>query len=267
LIWLCHSLVVHAPVGPKVAGSSVSQEDLRIGAQVRVCRQRARRRQIDVAMAAGVSPQLVSLLELGRLDRLSVRTVRSVAAAVGVDLAFVPRSRGAQLDAFVDEEHSAMVDQVVRRLRATGWDAMVEFSFNDYGDRGSVDVLAWHPGRRALLVVETKSRLADLGDTCRALDVKARVVPRLAAQARGWKADSVGVCLVLVESTRDRQAVARRKAIFEATFPARNVEIRRWLGCPSGPMRGLWFLPISNARGANRRPGPPERVRQRPAAQ
>lgn len=145
-----------------------------------------------------------------------------------------------------------MVDMVVRRLAAGDWETMVEFSFNDYGDRGSVDVLAWHAERRDLLVVETKSRLANLQETCRALDVKARVVPRLATQSRGWRPRVVGVVLVLQESTREQAAVVRRKAIFSTTFPARTLEIRHWLRRPEVPLRGLWFLRSANTSCAKR---------------
>jgi hypothetical protein len=194
---------------------------------------------------------------------MGVRTVRAIAAAVGLDLSFVPRGGGAQLDRLVDEEHSAIVNAVVTRLVAEGWETMVEFSFNDYGDRGSVDVLGWHAGRRALVIVETKSRLADLQDTCRSLDTKARVVPRLAAQARGWRPVSVGVLLVVPECSRERAAVARRSAIFTSAFPDRNLEIRVWLREPDRPLRGLWFLRNATAscaaKGSGSRGGSSER--------
>jgi transcriptional regulator with XRE-family HTH domain len=236
---------VQPPAKSRSGLSRVAQEDLRIGLAIRRSRERRGLRQLDVADEVGVTRQCVSLLERGHLDSLGVRTVRAVAAAVGIDLPFAPRG-GAQLDRLIDEEHSSVVDAVVARLAAEGWEAMVEFSFNDYGDRGSVDVLAWHAECRALLIVECKSRLADLQDTCRSLDVKARVVPRLAAQARGWRPAVVGVLLVLQESRRERAAVARRAAIFSSSFPARNLDIRAWLRRPDQPLRGLLFLQYAN---------------------
>jgi transcriptional regulator with XRE-family HTH domain len=247
-----HPFRVERHLRARPALSPVAQDDLRIGVAIRRCRERSGRRQKDIAGAVGVTRQCVSLLERGHVDSFSVRTVRAIAAAVGVDLPFAPRGRGAQLDQLVDEEHSEMVDDVVARLATEGWETMIEFSFNDYGDRGSVDVLAWQAEERALLVVETKSRLADLQQTCRSLDTKARVVPRLAAQTRGWRAASVGVLLVLQESSRERTAVARRAAIFSSSFPARNLEIRDWLRRPSRPLRGLWFLRMANTNCAKR---------------
>jgi DNA-binding XRE family transcriptional regulator len=226
---------------PSPAVSSVAREDIRIGLAIRRSRERTGRNQVQVALQAGVTRQCVSLLERGHADGLTVHTARAIAAAVGIDLPFAPRG-GAQLDQLIDEEHSAMVDAVVARLMHAGWETMVEFSFNDYGDRGSVDVLAWHAHRRTLLIVETKSRLANLQDTLRALDTKARIVPRLAGHSRGWRPNLVGVLLVVQESTREREAVARRGATFSAAFPDRNLAVRVWLRSPDRPLRGLWFL-------------------------
>jgi transcriptional regulator with XRE-family HTH domain len=242
--------------------SFVAQDDLRLGLAIRRSRERRRLRQLDIAEGAGVTRQCVSLLERGRVDLLTVHTVRAIAATVGIDLPFAVRGRGAQIDQLIDEEHSAMVNAVVVRLTQEGWETMIEFSFNDYGDRGSVDVLAWHARHQALLVIETKSRLADLQETCRALDIKARVVPRLVGVARGWRPAVVGVLLVVQESTREREAVARRAAIFDSSFPARMVEIRSWLREPSRPIRGLWFLRNANTNCVAHRSARPMRVRK-----
>jgi hypothetical protein len=71
-----------------------------------------------------------------------------------------------------------------------------EVSFNHYGDRGSCDLVALHPGAQALLVVEVKSRLGDVQDTLRRLDTKARLGPMLAEQL-GWpRPQLVGRALV-----------------------------------------------------------------------
>lgn len=100
--------------------------------------------------------------------------------------------RGAQIGRQIDWRHAALVEAVVELLAPLGWEPTVEYSFNHYGDRGSVDVLAWHPETRALLVVEVKSDLRNLQETLHALDVKRRVVPRLIqAEKAGGSASSV----------------------------------------------------------------------------
>ena len=62
---------------------------------------------------------------------------------------------------------------------------MPEVSFSVGGERGSVDVLAWHPGAGIALVVEVKSVVPDLQATLHGLDRKARIGPTL-ARDRGW---------------------------------------------------------------------------------
>lgn len=168
-------------------------DDLRVGAWVRIERRRAGLRQADLGARAGVSPSTVSRVENGLISELTMRATRAVAAAVGIQLPFAPRSmRGAQIGRQIDWRHAALVEAVVELLAPLGWEPTVEYSFNHYGDRGSVDVLAWHPETRALLVVEVKSDLRNLQETLHALDVKRRVVPRLIqAEKAGGSASSV----------------------------------------------------------------------------
>jgi hypothetical protein len=70
-----------------------------------------------------------------------------------------------------------------------GWQTVLEYTFQHFGERGSVDVLAWRPDVRALLLVEVKPDLDDLQDMLSALDRKARLVPRLIATERAWQAE------------------------------------------------------------------------------
>ncbi len=62
----------------------------------------------------------------------------------------------------------------------------MEFGFNHYGDRGSVDVLAWHSATRTLLIVEVKSILTDLQATFTSFAPRCAIVPMLARRDLGW---------------------------------------------------------------------------------
>jgi hypothetical protein len=142
-----------------------------------------------------------------------------------------------------------------------GWEPLVEYSFNHYGDRGSVDIVAWHPVLQVLLIIEVKSRIVDLQDLASSIDRKARVVPALLARERGWHAVAVGLILVIAETTTNRQLVRRHRATFAATFPAGTVDVRRWLRSPAGALRGIWFLrPTAQGTRMQGRGGP-RRVR------
>jgi hypothetical protein len=73
----------------------------------------------------------------------------AVAEALGATVEFVIRWDGEGLDRLLDEGHATLVDRVVAWLRAHGWEVAVEVSFARAGERGSIDILAWHPVRRA----------------------------------------------------------------------------------------------------------------------
>jgi transcriptional regulator with XRE-family HTH domain len=85
---------------------------------VRSERRRQRLRQTDIASRTGVSASTVSRVENGLLAGLSVRAVRAVAPAVGLQLPFAPRSvRGASIERQIDWRHAALVEAVVKRPR------------------------------------------------------------------------------------------------------------------------------------------------------
>lgn len=235
-------------------------EDSRFGAAVRAERRRRGLRQVDVASKAGVSQQTVSTLERGRLDELTLRTLRRICQTLELTVEHALRSHGPDPDRLLDARHAVLVQAVVRRLGPI-WTAIPEYSFNDYGDRGSVDVVAWHPVAKALLLVEVKSELHDLQAVLRSMDVKVRAVPRLVAREKGWPPQAVGSILVLPDESGGRRSVAKHGTIFDAALPARTVEVRRWVQWPTGGLRGIWFLADTPVRRANRNPGSPGRVR------
>jgi transcriptional regulator with XRE-family HTH domain len=237
-------------------------DDQQVGQWVRSERRRQQLRQADLAECAGVSRTTVSRVECGRLSELTISSARAVAGAVGIQLPFAPRSpRGTSIERQIDWRHAALVESTVRRLSALGWETTVEYSFNDYGDRGSIDVLGWHARARALLIVEVKSELRNVQETLHTLDIKCRVVPRLLRGERGWNAASVGVVVVLADLAVERRRVESHSSTFDSAFPARTVEVRRWMKSPGGPLRGIWFLAISRTAGAKHGPLGRERVR------
>jgi transcriptional regulator with XRE-family HTH domain len=79
---------------------------VRLGRQMRAIRLRSRLRQTDVARLAHVSRSAVSLIELGRAERLSVRVVESVVAGLGARLDARLLWHGPELDRLMDAAHS-----------------------------------------------------------------------------------------------------------------------------------------------------------------
>lgn len=224
-------------------------------------------RQADVAALAGVSQSTVSLVERGHLEGLTVASLRAVARAVDVRLPFEPRWRGADLPRLMDERHAVIVGCAVGELDRLGWQIRVEHSFNWRGERGSVDVLAWRPDCRALLIVEVKTQIVDVQELLSTLNRKRRVVPAVVTGDLDWRPSFVGCLVVLPEETRARAAIARHEAVFAAALPSRNVEVRRWLRAPAAPIAGILFLRYSSASSGRRAHGAVTRVRRACAGQ
>ncbi len=187
------------------------------------------------------------------MGRVPVDPLVAIVAALGGYLSVRILYQGEALDRLRDRRHAGLVDRMVQRLRADGWEAVTEASFNIYGERGSIDILAYHPSSRALLVIEVKTVVPDVGGMLTTLDRKVRLAPKI-AQERGWDVDLVGRILVLPEASTTRRRVLDHEATFRNAFPARTADVNRWLRSPSGTISGLMFLPTAPETGQRRAP-------------
>jgi transcriptional regulator with XRE-family HTH domain len=234
-------------------------DDARIGRSLRVLRLRRRLRQVDLASAADVSQGCVSLIERGHMSSLSIRTVRTVFAAVDAGFEGHVAWRGGDLDRVLDEGHARLVSSFAETLQRLAWVTYPEVTFSEYGERGSIDILALAPTHNFALVVEVKTQLTSVEATLRRLDVKTRLASRVVFERDGWRPSVVGCLLVIRDGTTSRRRVNRHGGAMTAALPARGSAVRTWLRHPTGPLRGLIFLPLTNPSSARlqRRPVPP----------
>ncbi|TAL06671.1 MAG: XRE family transcriptional regulator [Chloroflexota bacterium] len=233
--------------------------DLAFGARVRGVRVRLGMRQVDVATRSGLSTSTVSRIERGHLGSLTIDALRSVAKALEIRVDLVPRWRGGDLDRLVNANHSRLAQACIERLRAAGpWEVKPEVSFSIYGERGAIDLLAWHPQRRALLVIELKTAIIDVGELLATLDRKARLADQIGSRF-GWVADHVSVALVVADGRTNRRRVASHIDVFRSALPLDGRRLGGWLRRPTGRAAMLAFMPDSHARTL----GQPLAVRQR----
>lgn len=136
----------------------------------------------------------------------------------------------------------------------------------DLGERGSIDVFAFHPGTGALLVVEVKSVIADSQATLHGLDRKVRLAVDI-AKGKGWQPRHVSQLLVIAASASSRRRIARLATTYDAALPARGAAVRQWLAAPDRPIAGLLFVSSDSQNGARQRPTGRERVRRRKRGQ
>jgi transcriptional regulator with XRE-family HTH domain len=245
-------------------------QDVQLGRVVRALRRRRGWRQSDVAARAGVDRSTISLIERGQVRGLTVETLRRCIAPLAASAELGLRWRGPELDRLLDERHAGVQSAWKGRLDQWGWAAEAEASFNRYGERGRVDLLAWHPATGILLVVEVKTELVDLQDLLGRLDVKRRLAPWLARE-RDWpRPKRVATVLLLPDSSTARQVVRRLAPLF-APFDLRGraavAALRRPALLDATAATGLLiFSDLRPATGARVTSVARTRVRRRPGA-
>jgi transcriptional regulator with XRE-family HTH domain len=212
-----------------------------VGRVLRAIRESQGRTQGEVADAARVSQSALSRVERGMVGHITMSVLDRITSALDASLFVDVRYRGGMADRLLDRVHAALVDHVVAQLR-DGWEVIVEFTFNEFGERGSVDILAWHAGTRTLLIIEVKSRFTDLQAMLASFGRKVRLVPGIVARERGWRPVAVGRVLVASGTSANRAIVDEHAAIFRSAFPSRALEIRPWLRAPTGAISGVWFV-------------------------
>ena len=221
---------------------------------VRALRLHAGWTQTALGGRAGLSRHQVSRAERALLGGLTLGTLDLMATALGATLHVQMRSRGEALDRLLDAQHARIQQEVAAMLVGFGWLVQAEVSFNHFGDRGRVDLIAFHPRYGVLVVTEVKSGIGDLQDTFGRLDVKARLGEQIARDL-GWTGVTcVVAALVIGNSRAARRAVAEHAALF-AQFATRGRQAVAWLRKPATPPPSglLWFLSRPDARQARTR--------------
>ena len=140
----------------------------------------------------------------------------------------------------MNSKHSQLHESLARWFgdELPDWVLRPEVSFAVYGERGVIDILAWHPGRRALLVIELKTDIADVNELVGGVDRKRRLATGI-ARTIGWEPESVSVWVVVAAGRTNRARIAAHGTMLRAAFPMDGRSIRSWLGDPKGPVAAL----------------------------
>jgi len=225
---------------------------VRFGLSIRALHRRRGWTQAQLGERGGLSRSSISRVERGEADRLSVRSLTRITDTLGARMQLRVLWQGEELDRLLDGEHARLVEAIVRRLVAGGWGAFPEVTFRHGPERGSIDVLAWHPAARQILVVEVKSVVPDIQATLSGLDRKVRLAPTI-ARDRGWPTGPVSRLLVLPENRTARRRLTAFAATFDRALPTRNVLVRKWIAEPNGSLAGVLFLSAVTQAGARHR--------------
>jgi len=216
----------------------------RFGASVRAVRVALGLSQRALAGRIGRSQPYVSLVERGRIAGLSIAEAEAICRALGATfvlgieapvLVAGPRQR--------DAAHARCVAYVARRLIRHGWMVRREVIIGMPGRPGWIDILAYNPVSRVLLVIEVKTELADLGGLERQLSWYSKEA-RLACRNLDWVPSRVvAAALVLATAANDDRIRANAESLRQV-FPTRWRELMPVIrgDQPSGAGWGLALI-------------------------
>lgn len=240
-----------------------TMNDVAIGRAVRLLRHRIGARQADIGKRAHVSQDEVSLVERGQLERVSLLRLRNIVAALDAELLMYVRWRGGDLDRLLDERHAWLSGMAADEIGREGWTVLPEVTYSVFGERGSIDLLAWHAATRTLVVIEIKTEITSAEETLRRHDQKMRLAGDIVRERFGWEPLNTGRLLILPDSSTTRRQVERHDALFRRAYPQRNVEVRRLLRRPTSPLAGIWFVSDTTAVRGRARMVARKRIRVR----
>jgi transcriptional regulator with XRE-family HTH domain len=195
--------------------------------------------QRELARRAGVSQSMVSRVEGAAVADLSLPTAALLLGTTGarLDVRVVAPYLGDR-ERQRDPAHARLAAYVTARFRRLGWESRTEVEVGGDRSRGWIDIVAFHPGSRVLLVIELKTEIHDLGRIERTLGWYERE-SWMAARRLGWRPRRVIGCLFLLATDANDARVTANRASIDPIFPRRARHLQTMLaGEPAPPGAG-----------------------------
>jgi transcriptional regulator with XRE-family HTH domain len=189
---------------------------------------RGRRADLDqtqaaIAGALGISRSRYAEIESGHAHPTTAMMDRIV-EALGLRLHLTASAVVVTVRRPRDAVHARCSAYVARRFRAAGWLVLRELEIHDGRFHGWVDLVAFDPRTRRLLVIEIKTSIDDIGRLERQLGWYERGVLR--AIPADWRSDHIGSWLLALATTEVDASLAAHRAVFDEVFPIRAGEMR-----------------------------------------
>jgi transcriptional regulator with XRE-family HTH domain len=191
--------------------------------------------QADLGERAGFSQSFVSLVEHMCISDLTFESATRLLEAMGARLTVaVSAPFLADRELQRDPAHARCSTYVTARLKRDGWLTATEVEVGGDRSRGWIDILAYRPDHRLLLVIEIKTEIRDLGAIERTLGWYEREAWR-AARRLSWRPSKVVGCLILLATEMNEARIGDNQAAFSAGFPIRATELRRIMANEAPP--------------------------------
>jgi transcriptional regulator with XRE-family HTH domain len=186
--------------------------------------------QAELGRRADVSQAFVSMVENMRVSDLTLETATRLLAVMGARLTVgvsAPFLGDRELQR--DPAHARCASYAAGRLSRAGWTTATEVEVGGDRSRGWIDVLAYEPRLRLLLVIEIKTEIRDLGAIERTLGWYEREA-WAAAGRLGWRPERVLGCLFLLATDANDTRIGDNLAAFTRGFPIRAGLLRQIMG-------------------------------------
>jgi transcriptional regulator with XRE-family HTH domain len=215
---------------------------VRLGELVRDARVLVGWSQAELARRCDSSQASISRIEHGLADVLDVLVVERILDALGMHAALQVEGRHLG-DRRRQREpvHARMNGFVAGQLARRGFLPALEVEVGAGPVRGWIDLLAYRPADRALIVEETKGDLPDVGAFQRSLAFYAREA-RAAANRLGWKPTRVVVLAAMLDSVAMGRRLLDNRELLTRAFPSPVDRLLAWIDDPSAPAPFAWTL-------------------------
>jgi transcriptional regulator with XRE-family HTH domain len=215
---------------------------LRLGEIVREARRLAGWTQRELAARAATNQATVCRLERGRMTVLDVLIVERVLDALGMRASLGIEGRHlADRRRQRDPVHARINGFLAGQLTRRGFSAALEVQIGDTSPRGWIDLLAYRPQDRALIVEESKGDLPDVGAFQRSLRFYERSALRV-ANGMGWRPTRVVVLAALLDSVTIADRLAENRELIQHGFPSPVERLLAWIDDPRAPAPFGWTL-------------------------
>jgi len=208
--------------------------------------------QRELGRRAGVSQSMVCLVERGTLPDLTFSTAAALLSAMGGRLVIdIAAPYLGDRERQRDPAHARLSAYFVARLRRAGWEVRTEVEIGGDRSRGWIDVLAIHAASGAMMVIEIKTEIHDLGQIERSLGWYEREA-WAAARRMGWRPTQAVGCLLLLATDANDLRVASNRASIQGGFPLRARDLTPVVSGESVPTAAGRAIAVVDPRSRRR---------------
>ena len=191
--------------------------------------------QAELADRALTSQTKIWRMEHAIRGALDLETLDRVLAQLGLQI--VLEVDGRHVVARTEQRdlvHAALLGVLAARLRRAGWVIVTEVPTGASAPTGWIDLLAYRPTDRALVIGEVKTAIPDVGGLQRQVAFYQREAV-WAARRQGWLPESVATFVACLDTVDVATSLAANRRVLAPAFPGDPRVLEAWLQSADAP--------------------------------